>query len=794
MGYPCTNGSPSFCVVFYGLPFVTFFWFSAEELDQNDDNTHVNPLDEEHQRHDQAQDNCDSHEKDDQRGFDLTPNQSHLHRNVISGPLKRIWFPVLLSLLNPMGSSSGEESDISESEMENYLERSYEQLKNGKYRVKNPTATFRCPFCLGKRKQEYRFTELLQHASGVGTGSSNRSIKEKVNHLALAKYLEKDIAHESGALQSQDEMKSIGKVTEHPKQNELFVWPWKGIVANISKPRHFNEVSECEHWLRKFSEHEPRNVHFIWHEKDFRGYAIFDFNDDWIGFNNAIEFEKSFEVSLHGKKDWDAWRRHPGSKIYGWCAREGDYNSEGPIGVYLREKSELKTVVDIMQEATKARNTVVMNLENELDIANENLDEVQYKYSQKTTSLGKMIEDNKKLHQAYSEEMDRMQHAAKDHARKVLEESERMKYELECKRNELDRWSKELNEREASTISERRNIEEEKKKKNKSLYLASKEQMKARDNVLRLLEKQQSEKKEALETILKLEKELDAKQKLELEIERLRGHLNVMECMGGENDKKLQKNTQELEEELNDKVEELEGLEAMNQTLMVKERESNDELQAARRETIAGLIGQLSANAAIGIKRMGEVSAKPFQVACKKKYPAAEASEKSALLCSMWEENIKDPCWHPFKVIEIEGDSKEILNEEDEKLTELRKDYGEEVYSAVVTALKEINEYNPSGRYVVPELWNFKEKRKATLKEVICYIVDKIPKKRRSLVMQKKDVCCTIQEADWFFASRKRVKDLLVQQGMVKTLYGVQPESMDDATWNELEDKAVSTI
>ena len=51
---------------------------------------------------------------------------------------------------------------------------------------------------------------------------------------------------------------------------------------------------------------------------------------------------------------------------------------------------------------------------------------------------------------------------------------------------------------------------------------------------------------------------------------------------------------------------------------------------------------------------------------------------------------------------------------------------GDQVYAAVVTALKEMNEYNPSGQYVIPELWNSKEERKATLKEVISYMMKNI--------------------------------------------------------------------
>ncbi|KAL9677664.1 hypothetical protein QQ045_005898 [Rhodiola kirilowii] len=66
---------------------------------------------------------------------------------------------------------------------------------------------------------------------------------------------------------------------------------------------------------------------------------------------------------------------------------------------------------------------------------------------------------------------------------------------------------------------------------------------------------------------------------------------------------------------------------------------------------------------------------------------------------------------------------KESINEEDEKLSDLKKEWVVEICSAVTTALKEMNEYNPSGRYIVSELWNYKEGRKASLKEVIAYIL-----------------------------------------------------------------------
>lgn len=73
----------------------------------------------------------------------------------------------------------------------------------------------------------------------------------------------------------------------------------------------------------------------------------------------------------------------------------------------------------------------------------------------------------------------------------------------------------------------------------------------------------------------------------------------------------------------------------------------------------------------------------------------------------------------------------EEVIEDDEKLTQLKEELGDEACKAVITALMEMNEYNPSGRYVVPELWNFKQGRKATLKEGIELILRKWKTQKR---------------------------------------------------------------
>ena len=68
----------------------------------------------------------------------------------------------------------------------------------------------------------------------------------------------------------------------------------------------------------------------------------------------------------------------------------------------------------------------------------------------------------------------------------------------------------------------------------------------------------------------------------------------------------------------------------------------------------------------IGVKRMGVLDEKAFLAACKKK-TANDVSKKaakydfegeSALLLTKWEHEITLPDWHPFKVIDVDGQAK----------------------------------------------------------------------------------------------------------------------------------------
>lgn len=624
-------------------------------------------------------------------------------------------------------SSSGEDTDISDTEIEEYQEKSYEELKNGEKCVKTSDTTFACPYCPSKkRKRDYQYRELLQHAGGVGKGSSKRTARDKANHLGLAKYLEIDMTDASGP------SKALAKV-DSPAEcdgDEIYVWPWLGIVVNI--PTEFKDGrfvggsgSKLRDQLaaRGFN---PTRVSPLWNYRGHSGTAIVEFNKDWSGFTNAMAFEKAYDADHHGKKDWKA--KGQKSDIYGWVARADDYNQGGLIMDHLRKIGDLRTISEILEDEANRTSKLVSNLANVIEVKQKHYEEMQTKYAETTNSLNKLIEEKDNLHQSYNEELRKIQDNARQHFQKIFKDHEKNKLLLETQKRELELRGQELEKRETQNDYERKKLAEdieENAVRNSSLQLAADEQNRVDESVMRLAENHKTQKENLDRRLLQLQTQLDAKQAVELEIEKLKGNLNVMKHMvGDDGDLEVLKKVEDIHKSLREKEGEYEDLQALNQALIIKERKSNDELQEARKELVTAL-SEMSKTSDIGVKRMGELDGKPFHEAMKRKYGQEEAEDRASELCSMWAEHLRDPDWHPLRVIEVDGKHKEIIDDRDERLKSLKKELGEDVYKAVTAALREINEYNPSGRYITSEVWNYEGKgRKATLEEGVNYLLE----------------------------------------------------------------------
>jgi len=114
-----------------------------------------------------------------------------------------------------------------------------------------------------------------------------------------------------------------------------------------------------------------------------------------------------------------------------------------------------------------------------------------------------------------------------------------------------------------------------------------------------------------------------------MEIEELTEKLQVMRHLGGEDDIAVQKKIKEKNDELQKKIHNLEYVERMNQTLIVKEHQTNDEPQKVHKELIGGLEDMLNGRRTrIGLKRMGELDPNVFVTKCKERFSREKAETK----------------------------------------------------------------------------------------------------------------------------------------------------------------------
>ncbi|KAL8542926.1 hypothetical protein ACS0TY_003703 [Phlomoides rotata] len=627
-----------------------------------------------------------------------------------------------------MSDSTEEDTDMSESELESYADSCYEQLKEDDQMVRISEDSYKCPYCPGKKKQIFGSKDLLQHAAGVSDGSKKRTTKDRGRHLGLKKYMQKELVngvHLSASVADENEIEESCDV------NELYVWPWMGVVANV--PVQWKDgryVGESGSKLRDELTRKgfnPVRVLPLWGFRGHSGYAIVEFRNEWLGLSDALRFEKAYEAQHQGKRDYNGVEKR-GNKLYCWVARDDDYYSKKSVGDHLRKNGDLKTISEYQNEEQIKNSKLISKLTDTIQDRNVRIREMENKYKETAISLSSVISQKDQMVQAFNEERQKQQKSASTYLEKILKEHDRVTLELELQRTKLMQEEQELKEREAQNENEKEKLRllHEKKQNERAIL----EQKRADENVLKLAEEHKREKEKLHRKIIDLEKKLDAKQALELKIQGLMGNLQVVKHMGGDEDEKVAEKLHALQQELEDKEEERQHLEELCQALIVKEFKTNDELQEARKELI-NIYMEKSSRSVIGVKRMGELSSNAFIGAAKRKCLGKEEVEAKAVeLCTLWDSRLRNPQWHPLKTIAVEdGKShKIILDEEDKKLKKLRSELGDEAYQAVTTALMEMNEYNPSGRYIVPVLWNNKEQKRATLREGISHLLKQLHK------------------------------------------------------------------
>lgn len=346
------------------------------------------------------------------------------------------------------------------------------------------------------------------------------------------------------------------------------------------------------------------------------------------------------------------------------------------------------------EEALNRQGRVIVSLQNEIDNKNLKLKELEHKHRETVTCMRNLIiglTENINSLYLHSKEMECKYNESLNMVQKLTNERDKLRAGCQKELQQMKVMNFDLNH----TMECLKNEHEE--------LIKQLEKSKALNNL---------QEQNFAEEIQKLKRELQYQNHVESD-----GNLNTQITA--------------FRNQLKDKLERLDDVENLCSSLIVKERQHNQELLDARKESINSLRDMFGGRSQLGIKRMGELDPKPFQDFCSQKYSSEQWQEISAKLCSSWEEIVKNPDWHPFKRIEVNGILEEILDENDEKLKGLRIEYGEVVYKAVAKALTEMEEYNSSGRYEVLEIWNWKEGRKATLKEIIQYIIRQLKTHKR---------------------------------------------------------------
>ena len=275
-----------------------------------------------------------------------------------------------------------------DSEFEGYINKAYKELKDGLVNVRFSDHIFRCPYCRGSR--DYTYSDLLRHASRIARESRSAGLEEKARHMGLEEFLEWDLHAKTKCSESTNGNISSHKtsgntVSSHKTGDELFVWPWMVVVANIptvEKGGKFSGESGKklkDEWIKQG--YNIIKVHPLWSWRGHSGQAVVEFGRAWDGFKHAMMFVKALEMDKHGRENWYDRTRQKDNKFYVWIAGEEDYNANGLVGEHLRKNGDLKTLSAIEKEDSVKNSKLLLGLKTLIEEKSKRSDEIQKQIS-----------------------------------------------------------------------------------------------------------------------------------------------------------------------------------------------------------------------------------------------------------------------------------------------------------------------------------------------------------------------------------------------------------------------------
>ena len=235
--------------------------------------------------------------------------------------------------------------------------RAEKDIQSGVLKVLNSDETFRCPFSPGRKKQDYKYSEILQHAEGVSKGG--RGPTATGNHRALVKYLKKEMAVRA---QPQAERNIFLEQSMPPRveKEDKLVCPWMGILQNINNRTRTSggfrigpgraDIKEkikvnfltCSGFFPFFlmsflfiaeflltftllllQAFNPESVKVFYDARGHLGVAVVEFRNSMDGFKDAEAFEHSFYMKGRARKDFERdSEKQRGNYLYGWMATD----------------------------------------------------------------------------------------------------------------------------------------------------------------------------------------------------------------------------------------------------------------------------------------------------------------------------------------------------------------------------------------------------------------------------------------------------------------------------------------